>query len=145
LRWLSRAGGGFQPSKECGLTNLRVATILNHMVQYRSAAAGVDRVAAAISDPTRRAILERLARGPARISDVAAPFSMSLTGFCKHVRVLERAKLVRRTRRGRENTLALSPQPLREVARWVLRYEPFWSERVDRLQQFCARQEEKPE
>jgi DNA-binding transcriptional ArsR family regulator len=116
------------------------------MVQYRSTGniAAVDRVTAAISDPTRRAILERLARGPARISDVAAPFSMSLTGFCKHVRVLERAKLVRRTRRGRENTLALSPRPLREVARWVLQYEPFWNERADRLQQFFAQQKEKP-
>jgi DNA-binding transcriptional ArsR family regulator len=117
------------------------------MVQYRTAgnSGGVDRVAAAISDPTRRAILERLARGPARISDVAALFAMSLTGFCKHVRVLERARLVRRTRRGRENTLQLSPRPLREVARWVLRYERFWNERADRLQQFFADQKEKPE
>ena len=70
------------------------------MVQYR-AAGNIDRVSAAISDPTRRAILQRLARGPARISDAAEPFSISLTGFCKHVRVLERAGLVRRTRHGR--------------------------------------------
>ena len=114
------------------------------MVQYRSAQ-NVNRVAAAISDPTRRAIIERLARGPARISDVAEPFSMSLTGFCKHVRVLERAKLIRRTRRGRENTLELSPQPLRDVARWLLQYEQFWNARVDRLQQFFANQKEKPQ
>jgi DNA-binding transcriptional ArsR family regulator len=124
------------------LTSLRRRNILNHMVQYRSAE-NVNRVAAAISDPTRRAIIERLARGPARISDVAEPFSMSLTGFCKHVRVLERAKLIRRTRRGRENTLELSPQPLRDVARWLLQYERFWNARVDRLQQFLANQKEK--
>jgi len=116
--------------------------ILNHMVQYLLAR-NVDRVSAAIADPTRRAILERLARGPARISDVAAPFPMSLTGFCKHVRVLERARLVRRTRRGRENTLELSPAPMRDVARWLLQYEPFWSERVDRLEKFFASQNEK--
>src|ERR1700733_2831714 len=112
------------------------------MVQYQTSAAGVDRVAAAISDPTRRAIIDRLARGPARISDVAAPFAMSLTGFCKHVRVLERAKLVRRTRRGRENTLELSPEPLREVARWILRYEQFWNARLDRLEKLFSNEKE---
>src|SRR3984893_9910385 len=105
------------------------------MVQYRTAG-NIDRVSAAISDPTRRAILERLARGSARISDVAEPFPMTLTGFCKHVRVLERAGLVRRTRRGRENTLELSPKPLRDMARWILHYEPFWIARLDRLQEF---------
>jgi DNA-binding transcriptional ArsR family regulator len=114
------------------------------MVQYRRTDR-VNRVAAAISDPTRRAILERLAQGPARISDVAQPFAMSLTGFCKHVRVLERARLVRRTRRGRENTLELSCEPLRQVAQWVLQYEPFWNARADRLQQFFVNQKEKPQ
>jgi DNA-binding transcriptional ArsR family regulator len=116
------------------------------MVQYR--AANIDRVAAAISDPTRRKIIERLARGPARISDVAKPFSMSLTGFCKHVKVLEQAGLVRRTRRGRENTLELFADPLRDVAQWILRYEPFWKSRLDRLEAFfadeTARKEKKP-
>jgi DNA-binding transcriptional ArsR family regulator len=111
------------------------------MVQYRTAS--MDRVAAAISDPTRRAIIERLARGPARISDVAEPFPMSLTGFCKHVRVLEAAGLVRRTRRGRDNTLELSPEPLRDVAQWISKYEPFWNARLDRLQKFFARDKEK--
>ena len=111
------------------------------MVQYRTT--DINRVAAAISDPTRRAIIERLARGSARISDVAEPFSMSLTGFCKHVRVLERAGLIRRTRHGRENTLELSPEPLREVAQWVLKYEQFWNARLDRLEQFFAKNKEK--
>jgi DNA-binding transcriptional ArsR family regulator len=103
----------------------------------------LDRVILAISDPTRRAIIGRLARGPARISDVAAPFSMSLTGVCKHVRVLERAGLVRRTRHGRENTLELSAQPLRDVARWISRYERFWNARLDRLEEFFAAKQEK--
>jgi DNA-binding transcriptional ArsR family regulator len=95
-----------------------------------------DRVIVAISDPTRRAIIGCLARGPARISDVARPFSMSLTGFCKHVRVLERARLVRRTRQGRENKLELSAEPLRDVARWISRYERFWNARLDQLEGF---------
>lgn len=97
----------------------------------------------AIADPTRRAIIGRLAGGPARISDVAQPFAMSLTGVCKHVRVLERAGLVRRTRRGRENTLELRAAPLREVARWVSHYERFWNARLDRLQEFFVAQKEK--
>jgi DNA-binding transcriptional ArsR family regulator len=103
----------------------------------------LDNVIAAISDPTRRAIIGRLARGPARISDIAAPFPMSLTGVCKHVRVLERAGLVRRTREGRENTLELSAEPLREVARWIFQYEGFWNTRLDRLEQFFTSKQEK--
>jgi DNA-binding transcriptional ArsR family regulator len=112
------------------------------MVQCSAATTNFDRVSAAISDGTRRAIIERLARGPARISDVAAQFPITLTGFCKHVKVLERAGLVRRTRRGRENTLALSPEPLRDVAGWILRYEPYWQERLDRLEQFFTAHKE---
>jgi DNA-binding transcriptional ArsR family regulator len=100
-------------------------------------------VFAAIADPTRRAIIARLARGSARVSDVAAPFPMSLTGFCKHVRILERAGLVRRTRHGRENTLALSARPLQHIAEWVLNYEQFWDLRMDRLEKFFAAKKEK--
>jgi DNA-binding transcriptional ArsR family regulator len=101
-------------------------------------AKNLDQVIVAISDPTRRAIIGKLSRGPARISDVATPFSMSLTAVCKHVRVLERAGLVRRTRCGRENTLELTAEPLRDVARWVSKYERFWDARLDRLEQFFA-------
>jgi DNA-binding transcriptional ArsR family regulator len=68
---------------------------------------------------------------------------MSLTAFCKHVRVLERAGLVRRTRRGRENTLELSAEPLRDVARWALKYERFWNARLDRLEEFFSTKQEK--
>ena len=113
------------------------------MVHHPAAATNLDSVAAAISHRTRRAIIDRLARGPARISDVAQPFSMSLTGFCKHVRVLERAGLVRRTRRGRSKILELSPEPLRDVAQWILKYQQFWNARLDRLQEFFAKQKEK--
>jgi DNA-binding transcriptional ArsR family regulator len=106
-------------------------------------AKNLDAVIVAISDPTRRAIINRLSRGPARISDVAALFSMSLTGVCKHIRVLERAGLVRRTRHGRENTLEFSAEPLRAVAQWIFKYEPFWNARFDRLDEFFAAKKEK--
>jgi DNA-binding transcriptional ArsR family regulator len=115
---------------------------LNQMVQCREDSI-IDSVAGAISDPTRRAIIERLAHGSARISDVAKTFSISLTGFCKHVRVLERAGLVRRTRHGRENTLELSPEPLRHVTRWILKYDQFWKARVDRLEEFFTTEKDK--
>jgi DNA-binding transcriptional ArsR family regulator len=107
----------------------------------------LDTVILAISDPTRRAIISRLAEGPARLSDIAMPFPMSLTGFCKHVRVLERAGLVTRTRSGRENTLELRAAPLRQVAQWIFSYERFWNTRLDRLEQFFATKpkKEKPQ
>ena len=98
----------------------------------------LDHVLAALSDPTRRAILDRLARGPARVTDVAEPFEMSLAAVSKHVRMLERAGLVRRMRRGREHRLAFDARPLRQVTRWTLRYERYWNERLDRLQAFFA-------
>ena len=100
--------------------------------------ATLDSVLAAIADPTRRAILDRLTRGPARITDVAEPFEMSLAGVSKHVRMLERAGLVRRARRGREHTLTVDLRPLRQVVRWTSRYERFWTERLDRLEAFFA-------
>jgi DNA-binding transcriptional ArsR family regulator len=98
----------------------------------------LDHVLMAISDPTRRAILDRLARGPARVTDVAEPFEMSLAAVSKHVRMLERAGLVRRARRGREHSLTLDARPLRRVAQWTSRYERFWNERLDRLETFFA-------
>lgn len=98
----------------------------------------LDGVFSALSDPTRRAILDRLTRGPARISDVAAPFAMSLAAVSKHVQVLERAGLVRRTRQGREHTVELDAAPLRAVAQYGSRFERYWTERLDQLEAFIA-------
>ena len=98
----------------------------------------LDHVLAAIADPTRCAILDRLTRGPARVTDVAEPFEMSLAAVSKHVRMLERAGLVHRARRGREHTLTLNARPLRRVVRWTSRYERFWNERLDHLEAFFA-------
>ena len=98
--------------------------------------ANTEAVWIALADPTRRAIVERLTRGPTRITDVAAPFDMSLNAVSKHIKVLEAARLIRRTRQGREHTLELDPRPLREVAQWTSNIERFWSERLDRIEQF---------
>lgn len=97
----------------------------------------------ALSDPTRRAIIERLTRGPTRVTDVAAPFDMSLNAVSKHIKVLEAARLVRRTRQGREHTLELDPAPLREITRWTSEIERFWSERLDRIEQFFVEKKRK--
>jgi DNA-binding transcriptional ArsR family regulator len=83
-------------------------------------------------------ISDQLAQGPARVTDVTAPFAMSLNAVSKHIKVLERAGLVRRTRCGREHTLELEPSPLRDVMRWTSRYKQFWSERLDRMEAFFA-------
>ncbi|MBV8762483.1 MAG: winged helix-turn-helix transcriptional regulator [Deltaproteobacteria bacterium] len=97
----------------------------------------------ALSDPTRRAIVDRLTRGPARITDIAAPFAMSLAAVSKHVKVLEHAGLVRRTRQGREHTLELDAAPLREVASYAAQFEQYWTERLDRLEAYFANRKPK--
>jgi DNA-binding transcriptional ArsR family regulator len=102
----------------------------------------LDAAMSAIADPTRRAIIDRLARGPARVTDVAAPFAMSLNAVSKHVKVLERAGLVRRARQGREHVLQLEAAPLREVVRWGSRFERLWNDRLDRLERHLAARKE---
>jgi DNA-binding transcriptional ArsR family regulator len=97
---------------------------------------GLDNAFAALSDPTRRAIVDRLAGGPSRVTDVAKPFEMSLNAVSKHLKVLERAGMLKRVRKGREHLLELRAGPLREVAKWTARYERFWNDRLDRLEQF---------
>lgn len=100
----------------------------------------LDAVLAAVADPTRRAIIDRLTRGSARVTDLAEPFDMSLNAISKHVKVLESAGLVRRTRQGREHLLTLDAKPIREVAHWANRYERYWTERLDRLRSFFKEQ-----
>lgn len=87
----------------------------------------------ALADPTRRAILQRLSRGEARVTEVARPFAMSLNAVSKHIRVLERARLVRRRRVGREHLLSYDPAPLDEAAAWIDAQRAFWSARLDAL------------
>ncbi len=93
----------------------------------------------ALADPTRRAILRRLASGQARITDLAAPFDMSLNAVSKHIKVLERAGLVRRQIAGREHQVALDPAPLDEVAAWISAQRAFWNRSLDNLETLLVR------
>src|SRR5690349_23098339 len=104
--------------------------------------ATLDLAFAALADPTRRRIVARLTRGHVRVTDLAQPFAMSLNAVSKHVKMLERAGLVRRTRVGREHYLRLRAQPLRQVQDWVSQYERFWNQRLDALGEFLDRQKE---
>lgn len=88
----------------------------------------------ALADPTRRAILQRLSLGEARVTEVAAPFSISLNSVSKHIRVLERARLVRRRRVGRDHFLSFNPKPMDEAARWIESQRAFWTSRLDALE-----------
>jgi len=92
-------------------------------------------VLAALSHPSRRAILDRLADGPARVTEIAAPFDMSLNAVSKHLKVLEGAGLVDREVQGRDHLIRFRGDPLRTVSQWVHEYERFWSQRLDRLEQ----------
>lgn len=101
--------------------------------------AGVlDRVFSAVSDPTRRAILARLADSDARVTDVASDFPISLNSTSKHIRVLERAGLVRRTVQGREHILTLEAAPLAGAAEWIDHYRRFWSDQLRSLDAFVT-------
>jgi DNA-binding transcriptional ArsR family regulator len=102
------------------------------VVEYR--AEQLDAVYAAISHRVRRGVLEQLRPGGARVTDLAAPFAMSLAAVSKHICVLESAGLVRRTVHGREHRLALEPSPLMPAARWLGSYRAFWEERLDLLE-----------
>ena len=87
----------------------------------------LDHTFAALADGTRRGILARLERGPASVGELAEPFAISRPAISKHLRVLERAGLVRRTKRGRESRCTLDPDALRQAASWVARYERYWN------------------
>ena len=93
----------------------------------------VDAVFAALADGTRRAVLHDLDGGPRSITELAAPHGMSLTGFIKHVRVLEDAGLLVREKEGRTVRCTLTPDPMRNAAAWLAHYEKFWNERLDAL------------
>ena len=93
----------------------------------------LDQTLIALADPTRRAILRRLSRGEARVTELAQPFAMSLNAVSKHIRMLERARLVRRRRAGREHLLSFDPAPLDEAAAWIDAQRALWTTRLDAL------------
>jgi len=99
----------------------------------------LDHVYGAIADPTRRAILAVLAGGDANVGGLVRRFPISFNGVSKHVKVLERAGLVRRTVRGREHWLRLDARPLGDAAQWLAHYRAFWETRLDALEAFLAK------
>jgi DNA-binding transcriptional ArsR family regulator len=96
----------------------------------------LDRTFAALADPTRRAILSRLAGGQASVLELAEPFDISLPAISKHLKVLERAGLIARTRERQSRPARLQAAPLKEVADWTEHYRRFWEERYDRLDEY---------
>ena len=109
------------------------------MVQY----APLDRTLSALADPTRRSILERLAGGERSVKDLAAPFAMSLPAVSKHLKVLERAGLIRRSRDAQWRPCRLEASPLQEVDAWVETYRRHWEERFERLDGVLKQLQEK--
>jgi DNA-binding transcriptional ArsR family regulator len=96
----------------------------------------LDRTFGALADPTRRAIVARLADGEATVSELAAPFDMSLPAVSKHLKVLERAGLVTRGRRAQWRPCRLEPEALKEASDWLEEYRRLWEERLDRLDEY---------
>jgi DNA-binding transcriptional ArsR family regulator len=103
------------------------------------------RVFQALTDPTRRAVLERLARGPAAVSELAQPFKMALPSFVQHLGVLEDCGLVHSTKKGRVRTYTLAPPPLETAEHWLSAQRAHWERRLDSLDDFLeALKEQKP-
>lgn len=93
-------------------------------------------VLTALSHPSRRAIIGRLANGPARFLEIAELFDTALNAVTKHLKLLERAGLIERQKQGREGFISFRGEPLRQVAGWVHEYERFWNERLDQFEQY---------
>ena len=107
-----------------------------------SDAAVLDQVFWALSDSTRRSVIERLTQGPAAVTELAQPHAMSLPGFSKHLKVLEQAGLVVRAKEGRTVRCELAPRALEDAAMWLAHYEKFWSAQLDALGRYLYHQEE---
>ncbi|HTU25548.1 MAG TPA: metalloregulator ArsR/SmtB family transcription factor [Pirellulales bacterium] len=108
-------------------------------------AADLSPVFAALADPTRRAILGRLAQGEATVNELAEPFAMTLPAVSKHLRVLERAGLIARGRKAQQRPCRLVGQPLKQAADWLAEYRRFWEESFDRLDAYLKElQTQKP-
>jgi DNA-binding transcriptional ArsR family regulator len=103
-----------------------------------SQARSLDSTLHALADPTRRAILRRLAQSEARVTELAAPFPISLNSVSKHIRILERARLVERRRAGREHILRFRPEPLHAVQEWIRQQEPFWRAGLEALDELLT-------
>ena len=112
------------------------------MVKYKSDE--LDRIFKALADPTRRAILQRLAGGDAQVSELAEPFDMSLPAITKHLDVLARAGLLETEKQGRVRHCHIRHQPLQQAADWIAWYRQFWDDRLDGLETFLTKTNEDP-
>jgi DNA-binding transcriptional ArsR family regulator len=102
--------------------------------------ATLDGVFNALCDPTRRAILARLTDADARVTDIASAFPISLNSISKHIRMLERAGLLKRSVAGRDHVLSLNAAPLADAAQWIEHYRRFWDDRLAALEDFVVKQ-----
>jgi DNA-binding transcriptional ArsR family regulator len=102
-------------------------------MRYDGLSADLDRTLMALADPIRRRILQRLAASEARITDVAADFPISLNSVSKHIRVLERARLIERNVSGREHVLRFRPEPLSKAQQWIAAQQAFWASRLQAI------------
>ena len=105
----------------------------------------LDHVFSALADPTRRAILERLARGTSSVTELAEPHDMSLPAVSKHLRILEEAGLISRTRDGRVHRMQISSKPMKDALAWLEGYRKFWEERFDSLEEILKNPKNKKE
>lgn len=112
-----------------------LGSILSHMDHYSRPLNGIFQ---ALADPTRRAVLGRLARGPTSISDLARPFDMALPSFMKHIHVLEKCGLIRTRKEGRVRTCAIEQEAFAAVEDWLAAQRAIWEARTDRLEQFVT-------
>ncbi len=116
------------------------------MVEYPSQRRPpLDATYAALAHPVRRTVLDHLSEGRARVTELAEPFDLSLNAVSKHIRMLERAQLVRRRRVGREHFLSFNRQPLDEAAAWIEAQRTFWTERLDALERELRKPEPEQE
>ena len=105
----------------------------------------LDDTLSALADPTRRAILARLTQGEATVTELSRPFDMTMPAVTKHLKVLERAGLITRSREAQTRPCRLAPGPLQEVANWVDEYRPYWEARFDRLDEYLREVQDKQE
>ena len=105
----------------------------------------LDHVFHALADPTRRTVLERLARGPAAVSDLAQPFAMALPSFLQHLDVLEKSGLVQSRKQGRVRTYWLVPEPLAPAEQWLSQQREHWNRRLDQLDTYLNELKEQPQ
>jgi DNA-binding transcriptional ArsR family regulator len=115
--------------------------IVKYMLNQNAA---LDRVFQALGDPTRRVMVERLARGPASVSELARPLTMSLPAVLQHLQVLEASGLVRSEKTGRVRTCRIQPAVLRTAESWIFGRRVGWERRLDRLGDYLAAQDTKP-